>query len=308
MFPEYAPVPTLPLKQLDTLSEVVSEVAGNGKLLTIQPQGNHGDALIRIGCQKLFKDMGVDIVSFRSGTMRNDNPLTFQLMKPANYYHLFLNQIQYFKHSFNSEISAVYIHGGANFNDFWSAGARCYTNIARVFDAPIIIGPQSGVFDDTNITDIFDGVSNQTHFLCRDKYTHDMMSDLHSVSGLRLYLEDDTALYLDTDDLPVNQFTNEYSLVALRTDKESSNVMVDERIEPPIEVCDISLDRDSYQGFINTGAKAKKIYTDRLHGAILAVLLNKPVRFYQNAYHKNRGVYEMSLSDCDDIEFVYDQD
>jgi exopolysaccharide biosynthesis predicted pyruvyltransferase EpsI len=39
------------------------------------------------------------------------------------------------------------------------------------------------------------------------------------------------------------------------------------------------------------------INTDRLHGAIASILLNKKVNFYPNDYHKSIGVYEYSIVD-----------
>ena len=48
------------MTELENLYEVVSSVGGTGKLLTLQPGGNHGDSLIRIGANKFFDDNGID--------------------------------------------------------------------------------------------------------------------------------------------------------------------------------------------------------------------------------------------------------
>lgn len=47
-----------------------------------------------------------------------------------------------------------------------------------------------------------------------------------------------------------------------------------------------------------------KIYTTRLHVAILAILLNKPFVFFDNSYGKNRFFYETWLKDLDNIYFI----
>lgn len=47
-----------------------------------------------------------------------------------------------------------------------------------------------------------------------------------------------------------------------------------------------------------------KIYTTRLHGAILSVLLNKEFVFINNSYGKNLSFYKSWLSDIDGITFV----
>lgn len=46
------------------------------------------------------------------------------------------------------------------------------------------------------------------------------------------------------------------------------------------------------------------MYSTRLHGAILSVLLNKPFTFFDNSYGKNKGFYDAWLSDVEDIKFI----
>lgn len=48
----------------------------------------------------------------------------------------------------------------------------------------------------------------------------------------------------------------------------------------------------------------KHIYTTRLHGAILSVLLNKPVTLFDNSYGKNSSFYEAWLKGIDDITLI----
>ena len=294
------------MTELNNLYETVSSVVGSGKLLTVQPSGNHGDSLIHIGANKFFSDNNVQTVPLTQGTTRNDDPPSLGLHVPEVYYRMIKKYATYAKHSLNSDIEAVYIHGGANFNDFWSTGARCYKIVAQLFDVPIIIGPQSGLFENTDLVELLGETDNPTHFFCRDEYSYEVMTDVLADTDVSLYLDDDTALYLDTEDLPVEEMRTKYNLIALRRDKESANVLVNETVEPPIRVGDISIDEASFEGFVNAGAKAQHIYTDRLHGAILGTLLDKPVTFYGNAYHKNRGVYDYSLTDHENINFIYD--
>jgi pyruvyl transferase EpsO len=51
----------------------------------------------------------------------------------------------------------------------------------------------------------------------------------------------------------------------------------------------------------------KYVYTTRLHGAILAVLLKKTVVFFDNSYGKNAVVYNAWLRDFDNIRFTESQ-
>ncbi|MCW0484120.1 polysaccharide pyruvyl transferase family protein [Gaoshiqia sediminis] len=46
------------------------------------------------------------------------------------------------------------------------------------------------------------------------------------------------------------------------------------------------------------------IFTTRLHGAILAVLLQKTITFFDNSYGKNSSFYNTWLKDAKEIEFV----
>jgi len=46
------------------------------------------------------------------------------------------------------------------------------------------------------------------------------------------------------------------------------------------------------------------IYTTRLHGAILATLLQKPYTFFDNSYGKNKGFFDAWLSDLEGVNFI----
>lgn len=49
------------------------------------------------------------------------------------------------------------------------------------------------------------------------------------------------------------------------------------------------------------------IYTTRLHGAILSVLLNRPITFFDNSYGKNSSFYDTWLKDYESIKFIYNK-
>lgn len=48
----------------------------------------------------------------------------------------------------------------------------------------------------------------------------------------------------------------------------------------------------------------ERVYSTRLHGAILSVLLGKPCVFLNNSYGKNMSFYNTWFSDLEEIEFV----
>lgn len=296
--------------ELDGLSETVSRVVDDGSLLTIQPGGNHGDSLIYEGARRFFDDHGIDTIPLRSGRFRDDSPTDPALTSVAGVYSTLTDrplrrELAYARHRWNPDIDAVYIHGGGNFNDLWGNGVRCLRAVARHIDTPIIIGPQSFYFTETDPAELLADVDNDVHLLCRERYSLELMrSATEQLGHVRLVTDHDTSLYLDSEDLPVGATTDEYSLIALRRDEESADVLLDERIDAPVLVRDISLEEANYEAFVGTAARARKLYTDRLHGAIVATLLGTEVRLYENTYHKNRGVYELSLEPFSTVEFV----
>lgn len=299
------------MAQLEKLRNVLIDLVGDGSLLTIQPGGNYGDTLIYKGAQKLFRENNINWVPFKKGQNRDDSPPPFKFDGPREYYNCFrriIRELEYAKRRSISDISAIYIHGGGNFNDFYGSGIRSYQVACRYFDVPIIIGPQSCHFSVTDPDSIFKGIDNETHFFCREKYSYEIISNISTGKNVEVYIEDDTALYLDIEDLPAHTFAEDFSLLAFRQDKESADMLIKDSIEPPVRVRDISDLEPDLGSFVNTGAKSSHIYTDRLHVAILAVLLDKPVQFYENVYHKNRGVYENSLEDNMNVKFSYKED
>jgi pyruvyl transferase EpsO len=50
-------------------------------------------------------------------------------------------------------------------------------------------------------------------------------------------------------------------------------------------------------------SKYEKVYTTRLHAAILCCLLEKPFIFFDNTYGKNSSFFETWLNDLDEVEF-----
>lgn len=303
------------MTNLNTLREVISNVVSKGVLLTVQPGGNHGDALIYKGANKFFDDNNINTLPLASGEIRFERPPQIKLNGlydiyniPTQAYKFVRNQYKYARHRNNPELSAVYIHGGGHFNDEWGkewgGGVRCLKTVARYFDVPIIIGPISCHFTKTDPSSVLDSIDNELHILCREEYSHTLLENIIRNRNISLYVEDDTALYLDDSDLDVESFKGDFSLISLRKGKESINNMIDKTIEPPILARDISNDEENFKRFVDIASRADEIYTDRLHGAILGAILNKQVRFYENKYHKNKGVYEYSLSDNDNITFV----
>lgn len=285
------------------LADSLRASSENGKILTIQPGGNHGDTMIYRGLFKILSEHGIDSVQFGPEPVRDDTPRRLQWYNSASVIAGIVDRLKYVRHRLNRDIAAVYIHGGGNFNDIWWNGVECFALVARLFDCPIIVGPQSVRFDSTDPEEIFSGISNEVIFYCREEFSYEIMNGVSS-STLSVDLSHDTALALDSVDLPINSKEDDYTLLAFRGDRESTTPFIETTIDPPTRVRDISVAEESFAGFCNAAAGASEIYTDRLHVAILGAMLDKPVSFFGNSYHKNRGVYDYSLSDNPNITFV----
>lgn len=292
---------------LRELREVLLDTAGGGSLLTIQPGGNYGDNLIYKGLSKLIHKLDIECQRFGEGKFRHDGlRASIPSVNPVSNAKWALNQFEYLRHRLTADPAAIYIHGGGNFNDLWSTGIQCYRSAVRFFDCPIVVGPQSCIFDRNDPAEIFEGVSNETHFFCRERYSSHLLDEAtEGLDHVSVHTDHDTALYLDAADLVNSTPTPEYTLLAFRSDKESCNPTVETKLDSPLKARDLSVAEASFDGFVDAGAKADRIVTDRLHGAVLGVILEKPVVFYDNIYHKNRGVYEYSLADKPTVQFEY---
>jgi len=289
---------------MEKLRTVLADVVDGGPLLTIQPGGNHGDSLIYLGFDKLVDATDIDRVRLDSGRFRYDAPAEFPSTDLVTDVRWLYHQWKYARHRLFGDVAAIYIHGGGNFNDMWNVGIDCYRAAGRYFDCPIVVGPQSCQFERTDPTSIFERIPNETHFFCRERYSYDIMEDAtRSCDHVDVYLEDDTALYLEKENLPVRAYEDDYALVAMRMDQDSSEPMIQQDIRAPVKVSDISKMKETFEEWVNTAAQASHVYTDRLHVAILGAILNKPVTWYNTGYHKNQGVYEYSLANEANLDF-----
>ena len=160
-------------------------------------------------------------------------------------------------------------------------------------------------------TGILSKLNNKVTIFCREKISYDFVKQ-HFRFPENLYLSKDLAFYLDypiEDKIPSNNILN-----CFRQDSERTDIKI------PSDNIDISNNNKIIQDHwsMNNPQKLKDIYirllkeinkydiinTNRLHIAIAGTLLNKTVKFYKNKYWKNKAVYQYSLSNFDNIEFL----
>jgi len=289
---------------MDAFTEFLRENRDR-KTVTITPGGNHGDTLIHMGLVKKLDEYGFEYDCLNLEHMYRGNPviggkyliniLFWRMGIDAGFRLLDIPE----------DAGLVLFEGGGYMNDVWY-GPTLLRAVLRQTEAPIAVGPQSYVFNRTRIADYFVDGRDATLF-CRERYSYDHLTGQGLPPSVQLKVSPEMALYLAPEDL--EEFTEpreeRYQLVAMRRDRESA---VSEKLLREIkQACDNLVTRDismegSLTDFVSWVANAETVYTDRLHVAILSSILGKDVTLFSNIYHKNRGVWEISLRDS--VRFV----
>ena len=275
------------------------------KTLVITPGGNHGDTLIHMGLVKKLEEQGYDYDSFNlEYAYNNDYVIGGKYLINIFLWRMGIDEgFRLFE--IPEDIGLVLFEGGGYMNDLWYGPALLKT-VIRQTKAPIVVGPQSYVFNRTRIADYFKDGREATLF-CRERYSYDHLTDQELPTNVKLKVSPELALYLTQEDLEDITETKEksYQLIAMRRDRES--MISDDLLREIQTACNNPVTRDiSMEGtltcFVSWVANADTIYTDRLHVAILASILGKDVTLFGNKYHKNQGVWEYSLKNS--VRFV----
>ncbi len=281
---------------MDSFEEFLKE-SRDMRTLLVTPGGNHGDSLIHLGHIKKLEEFGFDYQCFNLGERYKWNPfLGFK----------YLANITLWKTGSRRGFKLVDVppctelilfEGGGYMNDIWF-GLTLINQVLRRNHRVVAVGPQSYRFS-ANSAKAFD-TNNVVHLFCREKASHERLSEMSLNENIKVSTSPEVALYLTRSDLLkyIEPRQRGYELVAFRNDKESAvktrtKTKVYANCINPISR-DISM-RDSLTDFISMVEHADQIYTDRLHVAVLATILDKKVTLYGNMYHKNRGVWEYSL-------------
>jgi exopolysaccharide biosynthesis predicted pyruvyltransferase EpsI len=271
----------------------------------ITPGGNHGDTLIHMALIKKLNMYDIKYTCFNLEQMYGTD-----LLLGAKYLiNIALWKIgsdlgfQLLKLSPKTEL--ILFEGGGYMNDVWY-GPTLLTQILKHNNSPIAIAPQSYLFNRTNFENYFKN-GRTTILFCREKYSFQHLKEKEFPSNVSIFISPELALYLTKEDLKkyIEPRSGNYQLIAFRADKESllrvdlKREIIENSSNPLIS--DIST-KNTLTDFISIIYNAEKIYTDRLHVAIIAHLLDKPATLFGNKYHKNRGVWEFSLRDK--IEYI----
>jgi exopolysaccharide biosynthesis predicted pyruvyltransferase EpsI len=208
-----------------------------------------------------------------------------------------------------------YIHGGGGGNYLWKINKvmDCLTYLGRNHPGVMILGPQTFYPDADSVKELAEVLARRpkglTFLFTREKVSYEFLRNIFS-PNVEIVLDHDTALNLTMSDLAVDKIEYRYRLYGFRIDKESKQPLRRDFfsiwIDPPQEC-------RSFDEWLRIHAHAKEIVTNRLHSAIVGMILGKKVTLLPNSYHKNNGVWEYSLAErgvcwADDIKLTFAQE
>jgi len=323
---------------LDELEKILVEYRRK-KFLVIEPPGNNGDQLIFRGMEKKLNELGIIYTVLRYEEIQRFSILqklyfnaAIKISKAMKFAYGSNRNLELCLKKINKKIyerpikadkvqtdssSVILIHGGGNINDIWGSGILLLRNaIQHNPDSTIIVAPQTYWFNETPFVELFHNVRQQIYLFCRGRYSYNLLNSMSLPENVHINLSHDTTFYLSKEDFHAR--ASGYDLICFRTDKESAlfrktkpNItnkkgIIDlSRSKKGMVIGDISL-LNNFRDFINLVEGSRKVFTDRLHVAILAALLGKDTILYPNSYYKNREVYEFSLSKYHNVFFDND--
>jgi len=299
--------------------------------LIVDPPGGKGDRLIYMGMEKKLRELGIKYTVLHYGNptfFRKCFSLVARILSflklesvAMNFNRIgsLIDNLMGKKEMREASEGVVLIRGGGYLNDVW----REYYILENVLQSnpyrTIIVGPHSFYFNSNISSQVFSELLNQfrqeIYLFCREEYSYHILSSMIFRRSIQIDLSKDTSFYLSKDDF--HCWNGGYDLLSPREGKESivdwnikklkqrENGLADHSSESNYKLLIGDMERvKDFATFTNLVARARRVYTDRLHVAILAGILGKTVFLYPNSYHKNKGVYEFSLRDFTNVKFV----
>ncbi|TYR36882.1 polysaccharide pyruvyl transferase YvfF [Sphingobacterium phlebotomi] len=238
--------------------------------------------------------------------------------------------------------TTIFLHGGGNFGDIWPKHQKFRLNVIQQYKQnPIIIFPQTVSYSDVSQIEKEAAklAEHKKLTICaRDQRSFDLLKKYFTNNILML---PDMAFCIDTQILrEYDRPIGEKQLFLMRNDKELSHAYNYKQFVGGEENMDVKdwptkqrgnlmhkvMTRPIHPRFpfknftdyyayniyrkylvkkgVSFLSTYKYIYTTRLHGAILSVLLHKPLTFLDNSYGKNKGFYDTWLSELEDVKFL----
>ena len=114
----------------------------------------------------------------------------------------------------------------------------------------------------------------------------------------------------DLSSLPAKMTCDRAAVAARRTPfRERCEALLTEHcpeaVGLPRDIADLSnVNTCSFDAFCDRIAAARVVFTTRLHAGLYAAMLGRRTFIFDGAYHKIRGIHELSLKDRANVTFV----
>lgn len=267
---------------------------------------------------------------------------TKHFLKDIPHKCLYTESVETYKYRPLSPDTVILMQGGGNFGDLWRRHQDLRLKVVQAYPQnKIIILPQTVFYKDNAVflkdAKIFNSHKN-LHICARDTVS---LEFLHQSLTCNLLLVPDMAFCISNKLLKRHsKKEGDRALFLKRNDPEFcqydfNSYITEEKAQ--LDTCDwptmerqfkakTYLDKllrhkerigripDIYADWIfrpfqvkkgvEYVSQYKKVYTTRLHVAILSLLLNKEFVFFDNSYGKNSSFYDTWLRDVDNIKFV----
>ncbi len=244
----------------------------------IRPGGNWGDYLIYEGAEHLANSLGlrwqtVELPDFLAATDL-----------PSN--------------------TCIYIHGSGGYNSWCSGTPFAILQKACHFASPLVVqGPstlsEEQSFLETRLKEsLAERQCERVVFFTRELVSLEVAQSLAPIlADVEIGIDHDTAFLLrDSDRLQELSDDRGGSPIDLWVERADNEQNLSSGAPSPICLrIDPAEDCNSFAEWTRIHARAKRVFTNRLHSAIFAHLLGKQVVIYPGAYHKVHSVWEYSM-------------
>ena len=232
----------------------------------------------------------------------------------------------------------IILHGGGNFGDLYPAHNEFRLHILQLYpNNKIIILPQTVYFENVKTARYYAAMFRRHKHLtifARDNYSYRFLKTFRFSDDIKLL--PDMAFCINTEWLKSMSKPNSgKNLYFKRIDKEASETDYGAQLvqkkeydygdwpdygqpEPMLQHLNALIEAQKYAEADEYATKKylperirigvefisqyNKIVSNRLHGAILSILLNKTTRIIDNSYGKNSGYYNTWLKDIDSVK------
>jgi len=242
------------------------------QIVFVPNPGNAGDALISYGCLKVLNKLKVK----------------YTFAGPSGYAQRFSNSV------------ILYGGGGAPSHISKLISKNQYENEIIVLPATLFGNEE-----------VFSNITGSTKIFCREKISYEHIVSL-SKKKENVFLSKDMAFYIYDEFMDYNKTNSELIPVlnAYNEAEEKGEFLIP---DDNIDISDKLRIKNSNgrravkkipKKFFQEISKYRKVNTSRLHVAIASALLGKDVNLYSNSYYKCRAVYDYSLHNFKNVNFV----